>query len=408
MRSLQKKAYIVIGLGFGDEGKGLATDFLCLQHPDPLVIRFNGGQQAGHTVVTSQGKRHVFSHFGAGTLRGVPTYWSQYCTFSPSSLLKEFQALVAMDVHPELLVDRLCAVTTHYDVLYNRLLETARGTSRHGSCGMGFGATVERHQLSPVRLYAQDLAFPLVCSLKLKSIREYYRQKLHGQPGINFEEFDHAAADQQFLKVLDTIQDLVQNGNIRLVHTTDVLAEKNPWQTFIFEGAQGVLLDMDFGFFPHVTRSHTCSRNAIALISHYLQSQLTDTEIVYVSRVYQTRHGQGPMTHEEVVLELQHTEQETNQYNEFQGTFRVSPLDLDLLRYAINCDNTYAHNLNKNLILTCADQLKEPLMPFFEKNVLKKMLYTEIPDKLNIPVAKTFFSQSNCAEHIESDASIYT
>ena len=65
------KAYAVIGANYGDEGKGLITDYLCRQVENPLVIRFNGGAQAGHTVTTPEGIRHIFSHFGSGTLAGA-------------------------------------------------------------------------------------------------------------------------------------------------------------------------------------------------------------------------------------------------------------------------------------------------------------------------------------------------
>ena len=77
---------VVIGLGFGDEGKGLVTNYL--SSPSSLVCRFSGGHQAGHTVIEN-GKRHVFSNYGAGPLKGAPTYWSQFCTFEPIGFLKE-------------------------------------------------------------------------------------------------------------------------------------------------------------------------------------------------------------------------------------------------------------------------------------------------------------------------------
>ena len=64
--------YVVVGLQFGDEGKGLLTNFLCQESPNSLVVRYSGGQQAGHTVVLD-GKQHVFSNFGSGTLNGNPT-----------------------------------------------------------------------------------------------------------------------------------------------------------------------------------------------------------------------------------------------------------------------------------------------------------------------------------------------
>ena len=75
------RARVVIGSNFGDEGKGLTVDYLCHQGAG-VVVRFNGGAQAGHTVCLDR-LRHVFSHFGSGTLRGVPTYLSQFFIVNP-------------------------------------------------------------------------------------------------------------------------------------------------------------------------------------------------------------------------------------------------------------------------------------------------------------------------------------
>lgn len=88
--NLMRKA--VIGLGFGDEGKGITTDYLCSKTKNPLVVRFCGGSQVGHTVVHN-GIRHVFSSFGSGTLRGVPTYWSHKCALDPIGMLNELDVL---------------------------------------------------------------------------------------------------------------------------------------------------------------------------------------------------------------------------------------------------------------------------------------------------------------------------
>ena len=72
----------VIGAQFGDEGKGLVVDYLCSQVENPLVVRFSGGAQAGHTV-WHKDKTHIFSHFGSGSLRGASTYWSSTCLTDP-------------------------------------------------------------------------------------------------------------------------------------------------------------------------------------------------------------------------------------------------------------------------------------------------------------------------------------
>ena len=392
------EAHIVVGLGFGDEGKGLATDWLCgqalAQGRRPLVVRFNGGHQAGHTVVTAAGQRHVFSNFGAGTLRGVPTYWSGYCTFSPGSLLKEYEALQAAGVQPHLLLDAQCPVTTHYDVLYNRALETGRGAARHGSCGLGFGATIERHEHTPLRLYAQDLRFPAVFSHKLRQIRDHYRARIQAETSFDFDQLDHEAEDQRFAAHATALGRLLAAGTVRLVSEADVFGPAAPWQTYVFEGAQGILLDMDFGLFPHVTRSRTSSANALALLRRARPDLAATAQVHYVSRAYHTRHGAGPLPHEAPVA-LINTAHETNQLNDYQGSFRTGPLSIELLNYALACDATHAAGLPRHLLLTCLDQLPDGLLPCWHADALHYLPPAALPGLLETPFASCRFSRSS-------------
>jgi adenylosuccinate synthase len=393
---MNKKAHIVIGLGFGDEGKGLTTDYLCRTHEKPLVIRFNGGQQAGHTVVKSDGTRHVFSNFGAGTLSGIPTFWSRYCTFAPTNLLKEYEALEQV-IHtdfgcPQIFVDNLCPVTTHYDVLYNRILETERGEARHGSCGMGFGATVERHTLSHARLYAQDLVFPSIIPLKLKAIRDYYQKKIKTETTFDFEALEHDKEDDRFAKMVSDMQNL-EGLKIEFTSENALFSKENVYKTYIFEGAQGVLLDMDFGFFPHVTRSNTTSKNAFDIIK---RNHLTDDiTLNYITRAYQTRHGAGPMTNESIPLSILGNENETNQFNAFQKDFKTAPLDIDLLKYALKCDVAFAEDTKKRLVLTCLDQVNPKAVVFTEKKTVYKEAYQKIIHRLGFDEKDCLFSFSD-------------
>lgn len=319
---------IVIGLGYGDEGKGLTTSYLCSQTKNPLVVRFNGGHQAGHTVVY-KGKRHVFSSFGSGTLQGVPTYWSAFCTFNPIAFIAERRLLD----DPTVFVNPLCPVTTPYDVAHNQWREKK---FRHGSVGVGFGSTVERHE-SHRKLYVQDLFYPTVLDYKLQMIEEYYGQ---------FVDFDITLKDlQYFLNCVDAVKPLIQLADDSILMDT---------YTPIFEGAQGILLDQDFGFFPNVTRSNTTSKNAIKL----LNSSRCWSEIYYVTRSYLTRHGNGFMPGEDIwnPMSLKNNENETNVSHEYQGNFRKAPLNLDLLNYALKCDNHFSQGHIKNLVITCMDQ----------------------------------------------------
>ncbi|MCB9273060.1 MAG: adenylosuccinate synthetase [Lewinellaceae bacterium] len=337
------KTKIVIGLGFGDEGKGLATDYLCRQNRRPLVIRFSGGHQAGHTVVLEDGRRHVFSSFGSGTLRGAPTYWSRFCTFYPIGFFNEWKALAALGMKPRIYVDALAPVTTPYEVYYNRALETVNA---HGSCGLGFGATIERNE-SPYKLFVQDLFYPAVLEQKLGAIRQYYEQKSRTPPDDAID--GHIGFFKQVVQDILPLFELVQEK---------AFFRRLQADTLIFEGSQGVLLDMDHGFFPHVTRACTGPRNALELIR---DNGLPEPDIYYISRAYLTRHGNGPLPNEGQPANVRSNPLETNQYNPWQGQLRKAPLDIDMLQYALSSCRNYYAGLREHLALTCLDQVEGPL-----------------------------------------------
>jgi adenylosuccinate synthase len=227
-----KKAYIVLGMGYGDEGKGVAVDYLSRLSFDqrPVVIRFSGGHQASHTVIVNE-KRHIFSSFGSGTMRGVPTFWSKYCTFQPQAAYNEY-----IDLAPKcnpismLYVDYDCPVTTPYDMWHNRYLEDHR-TQRHGSVGVGIGATFARHEETHYRLYARDLKFAIVLEEKLKGIKDYYLNLYRG----------NAVAQGQILSLdLTNWKAACKEDFYELASPTLIF---EAFSTYIFEGSQGILLD---------------------------------------------------------------------------------------------------------------------------------------------------------------------
>lgn len=334
---------IILGLAFGDEGKGVTTDYRCRQAERPLVVRFSGGHQAGHTVVTPAGQRHVFSNFGAGTLAGAPTFWSRYCTFHPVGYANEREALLGLGAEPRLFVDGRAAVTTPYDLLYNRQLERGQ---KHGSCGLGFGATVARHE-GPHKLHAMDLLDPFVLAHKLASVADYYQGKL----GVIY-------AEEALREQLENFRAAVEYCQSNLVCTSGRAFFSHASETYdaiLFEGSQGLLLDQEFGYFPHVTRAHVSSHNALEMIREF---GLPAPEIFYVTRAYQTRHGNGPLTNERLAgPDLHPTPYETNVFNPWQGEQRRSLLDLSQLRFALAADAHYSAGLPRHLVVTCLDQL---------------------------------------------------
>lgn len=316
---------IVIGLGFGDEGKGLTTSYLCSKVKNPVVVRFNGGHQAGHTVI-HKGRRHVFSSFGSGTLQGASTYWSKYCTVHPSAFMNELDRFWGTGILPKITMDPMCPVTTPYDVTSNHSQELMK---RHGSVGVGFGTTIARQEAG-YKLHVMDLFHPAVMMAKLQSIARYYESPVQSE-----ELQEYLKAVEDMLKFID----VDWHGRYLEAHK----------EHLIFEGAQGVLLDMDHGFFPNVTRSNTTCKNALSLMD-------TNQEVYYVTRCYQTRHGNGFMSNEKP-LELMNNSSETNVLSKWQGEFRIGELDRDLLVYALKCDRIYAKDRKVNLVITCCDQL---------------------------------------------------
>src|SRR5260370_18697973 len=138
------KVFIVVDLGFGDAGKGSVVDYFTRQFAAHTVVRFNGGAQAGHNVITSEGQHHVFSQFGSGSfVPGVRNYLSEYMMVNPLNLMKEAAHVESFGLEPfeNLVVDKNALITTPFHQAVNRLREIDRGKHAHGSCGMGIGET---------------------------------------------------------------------------------------------------------------------------------------------------------------------------------------------------------------------------------------------------------------------------
>lgn len=356
-------AKIVLGLGFGDEGKGLTTDYLCSTSVNPIVIRFSGGQQAGHTVVMGD-KKHVHSNFGSGTLRGVPSYFSEHTCVYINTIFRERAKLVASGASPRLYLHPLTRLTTPYDVAYNRAKERV---NNHGSCGLGISSTMKRHNETGYKIFAMDLKYPEVLLAKLDNISRYYESILDNTTRSVYRAYVSEEETEFLMK-------LQYDAHYLKVVEYDYL---RAFDTLIFEGSQGIMLDMDHGIFPNVTYAHTTSRNALDIISKLPDSHKITVDTFYVTRCYQTRHGAGWMSNNDKV-ELINNEDETNIYNVWQRGFKVREIDYKLLNYALAVDRTYNHS-RKNLVITCLDQ-----RPDFEFNM----------DRLNTGFLQVYESRS--------------
>lgn len=327
----------VIGLGFGDEGKGLTTNYLVaktLKEGNPIVIRYSGGQQAGHTVKVDD-KSHVFSNFGSGTLLGAPTYWSKFCTVDPIGIINELTYLTKLGIIPKIYIDNEAPVTTPFDTYKNQQCNI---TKEHGTCGSGVGATYQREE-DFYSLIFGDLFFPTVLKHKMNLIEDYY----------NFEKNITLG---RFYECVD----LLKSHSEMFIRVNGVPEE---YQSRIFEGSQGLLLDQHIGFFPHVTRSNTGTKNIDEILKGTTDYSGFDVDLYLITRAYQTRHGNGPMSSMKYANAIKIDPLETNITNQYQGEFKRTQLDLDLLLYGINKDPLIRESKRKTLVITCLDHLTD-------------------------------------------------
>ena len=174
--------------------------------------------------------------------------------------------------------------------------------------------------------------------------------------------------------------------------------KQNQYSDLIFEGSQGILLDMDHGFFPNVTRANTTSKYALKLIQ---RNQLPQPSLYYITRAYQTRHGNGYLTNERLELNYTPNPKETNQYNSWQRHQRCTLLDIDMLNYAIQSDRNYSGDLPKNLVVTCLDQLNGNIHATLDGEILEFEKTQELLPLLDLEVEQLLESYSDCGVHMK-------
>lgn len=319
------KAILVAGLAYGDEGKGATVDFLCRQLAVDLVVRYNGGSQAAHNVVTPEGLHHTFSQFGSGMLANdyVRTHLSRFMLVDPLTMMNEASRLKFWSVKPweRTTVDPRCVVITPFHKRLNRLREQARGDARHGSCGMGVGAARELalkygSEVLQVHDLTQGHDFLLHMILNTAGYMKAEIEQLEGSQ-IQWSDFraECAALARKYAE-----------WPVRPNYDTPTA------DLVVFEGAQGVLLDETHGEEPHRTWTDCTFRNADMLCD---EADIEDKFRIGCLRTYLTRHGAGPLRNE--MLGVEPRDEHHNETNEWQGSFRMAPFDFGLVRSALDC-----------------------------------------------------------------------
>jgi adenylosuccinate synthase len=312
-------AVIIAGMAFGDEAKGACVDKLCREYPVDLVVRYGGGCQCGHNVLTPEGKYHCFSQFGAGMLANnkVRTHLSRFMLVEPFSMIREAEALGQLtdDVWGRTTVDREAVIITPIHKALNRAREIRRGANAHGSCGRGIGVARE---------------------MQLK----------HGQSVLMAKDLEYRNRTIEKIEYLfDEVRDELEQSNVHY-HLGDIIDWADAYHEWpaviysyapasdcmVFEGAQGVMLDEKHGTAPHNTWTNTTFENADALLDEVGVGRGNRTRIGCF-RSYFTRHGAGPFPTEESGLELPEPH---NGNDGFQGAFRVGRFDYAMAKQALD------------------------------------------------------------------------
>lgn len=357
-----KVAYIIAGLGFGDEGKGATTDWLTRFEEASLVVRYNGGPQNSHTVVLPDGKHHTFRQFGSGTLiPGVRTHLSEHVLISPVAMMIENSLLKGVgvkDAFNRLTIAADAVVITPYQRAANVLAEIVRGVNAYGSCGVGLGDARKDSIIYPDSiLRAKHLKDKAETMARLKFIEELHEPEIRVAHQLITGRKTAPLDDPVVVEALEWFdggpsrEHLWDRYRDFPLHTIlpdekwtlrDILLTTD--HVVVFEGSQGVMLDeSNTEFFPHVTWTDTTFRNALDLIeaATVRRSPETMPKIVKIGclRPYATRHGNGPLPREDASLtkHMQETTQRTehNKTNRFQGSLRYGFLDLVQVKKAI-------------------------------------------------------------------------
>lgn len=342
-----KNIKVVIGANFGDEGKGLITDYLCAR---PLAkclnVLTNGGAQRAHTVDTKDGQHHVFQHFGSGTFAGADTFFSWRFIINPMQFHKEYDELSQKTIMPKIYYDLFCFFSTPWDMILNQIVEDFRGDKKHGSCGMGIWETVVRQtgniggqitvSIDTFNSWPYEKKFNYLQTLR----DNYFINRLHEYA---LSDVPESWKDVWFSDTL--ISNFIYDIDFFVKHTipvsTNIRALFDNYDNIVFENGQGLLLDQNSTFYDtaNTTPSNTGSIDAYELINSVFKPNEISVELCYVSRTYMTRHGAGRFITEcDKSLINKEMFDHTNLNNQFQGSLRYGELIEENLRQRIIAD----------------------------------------------------------------------
>jgi len=276
------KNVVVIGTQWGDEGKGKLVDLLTEQAS--AVVRFQGGHNAGHTLVIN-GEKTVLHLIPSGVLReNVQCLIGNGVVLCPQALMKEIKILEdsGIPVRNRLKISEACALILPVHVAIDQAREKARGSKAIGTTGRGIGPAYE-DKVARRGLRAGDLRNPEEFAARLKELVDFHNFML-----VNYYQVEPVNFDEMLKNTLEL-------GEMVKPMLTDVGEELHAFQqngdNILFEGAQGALLDIDHGTYPYVTSSNTTAGGAATGAG---VGPLAIDYVLGITKAYSTRVGNGP------------------------------------------------------------------------------------------------------------------
>ncbi len=276
------KNIVILGTQWGDEGKGKLVDLLC-EHA-AAVVRYQGGHNAGHTLVI-KGQKTVLRLMPSGILHdGMQCFIGNGVVLSPDAFLSEMNELEnrGVPVTQRLKISAACSVLLPYHILIDQAREKARGKQAIGTTGRGIGPCYE-DKVARRGLRMMDFFHPEQLSEKLKALADYHNFQLKHY--FHQEELPFETVLEKLLIQIEKIRPMITDV------TAQLSALKNAGKNILFEGAQGTLLDIDLGTYPFVTSSNTTA-GAVSTGTGFGPRYID--AVLGVTKAYVTRVGAGP------------------------------------------------------------------------------------------------------------------
>ena len=364
---------VIIGANYGDEGKGLITEFRCRNNSNPIVVLSNGGCQRGHTVNNIEKNiRHVFHHFGSGTLLNVPSIYANTYLLNPIKFIEEHKELVDVGINPIAYRAPGCILQLPVDMFVNQQLEKHRNAAKHGSCGWGIWETLVRNAKRNEKLTFKDFEsfdYRKKKSIYLSETESHICSRLIA----NNIDFDKHILDiiinENFVKhFIDDFEQMAKE--VKCLESDNLLINDYRFDvnSIVVENAQGLLLDMKYA--PkdkngcvdiHTTPSKCGLEGALEALGDDVC--LDDVSTFYVSRTYLTRHGEGPFPEEDTTIKLNSFNDMTNIYNEYQGSIRYGRLTIDAKQQLMKRIYDDSCQTNYNLVFTHCNVIDANILP---------------------------------------------